>query len=240
LSAAAATGTGPQTRPLLALDAAGQACSAALWQPGRGLLARRFERRARGQSERLLPLVEAVMAEAGVGYAALGAIAVTLGPGGFTGVRIGLAAAEGLALAWDLPILGLDSFAVVAAAVPPAEREGRDLLVLIEAKRAEVYAQLRPAGEAPGVPALLLPAALAAGLPRRPLLLAGDAVAQARPALAAAGLELRDSSAAGEADAAVLARLAAALPLPADRRPPRPLYLRAPDTTLPRRGAPRP
>ena len=238
MSAAAPATAASQTRPLLALDAAGQACSAALWQPGQGLLAHRFERRARGQSERLLPLVEAVMAEAGVAYAALGAIAVTLGPGGFTGVRIGLAAAEGLALAWNLPILGLDSFAVVAAAVPAAEREGRDLLVLIDAKRAEVYAQLRPAGAAPGEPALLAPAALAACLPPGPLLLAGDAVAQARPALVAAGLALVASSAAGEADAAVLARLAAALPLPADRQPPRPLYLRAPDTTLPRRLAP--
>jgi tRNA threonylcarbamoyladenosine biosynthesis protein TsaB len=227
-------------RPLLALDAAGQSCSAALWRPGAGVVASRFERRARGQSERLLPLVEAVMAEAGERYAGLGAIAVTLGPGGFTGVRIGLAAAEGLALAWDLPILGVSSFDVVAAAVPAAEPGPRDLLVLLDAKRAELYAQLRPAGGAPREPALVAPAALAAALPRRPLLLAGDAVDQALPALRAAALDLARSLAGGAADAAVLARLAATLPAPADRQPPRPLYLRAPDTTQPRRPPPRP
>jgi len=230
-------------RPLLALDAAGQACSAALWLPGRGVVARRFERRQRGQSERLLPMVEAVMAEGGQRYAELGAIAVTLGPGGFTGVRIGLAAAAGLALAWDLPILGLDSFTVVAAAVPPAEREGRDLLLLLDAKRAEVYAQFRPLAGIPAPPALLAPAALAAGLPParplgRPLLLAGDAVGQAAEALSAGGFEIALASSPGEADAAVLAVLAADLPLPADRRPPQPLYLRAADTTQPRRPPP--
>lgn len=235
------TGQATWVRPLLALDAAGQSCSAALWRPDAGVVARRFEHRARGQSERLLPLVEAVMAEAGARYAELGAIAVTLGPGGFTGVRIGLAAAEGLALAWDLPILGVSSFEVVAAAVPATELQGRDLLLLLDAKRAEVYAQLRPADAAAREPALVAPAALAADLAAsRRLLLAGDAIGQALPALRDAGLDLAESKAEGAADAGVLARLAATLPPPADRRPPRPLYLRAPDTTQPRRQPPRP
>ncbi len=227
----------PAGGPLLALDAAGQACSAAVWLPGRGVVSRRFEQRARGQSERLLPLVEAVMAEANLAYAALSAVAVTLGPGGFTGVRIGLAAAEGLALAWDLPILGISNFDVVAAAVDPAEAAGRDLLVLIDAKRAEVYAQLRPHDGVPLAPALLAPAALAASLPRRPCLLAGDAMAQALPALLAAGHRPTQASAAGAADAAVLALLAAGMAPPPRHQAPQPLYLRAPDTSLPRRPA---
>jgi len=229
--------TAPAQR-LLALDAAGRSCSVAVWAAG-GLRARRCEAMARGQSERLVPLVGEAMAEAGLAFAALQAVAVTLGPGGFTGVRIGLAAAEGLALAWDLPIIGVSSFAVAAAAVAPAERAGRTLLVLLDAKRAEVYAAAYDqAGACLLEGRLVAPDALAALLPAGPLLLAGDAVAQALPALAAAGRASPVAGAAEAADAAVLARLAAALPLPAERRPPQPIYLRPPDVTRP--GATRP
>lgn len=227
--------------PLLALEAAGLACSAAVWRPGEGVVAERLERRARGQSERLLPLAEAVMAEAGLAYRELAALAVTLGPGGFTGVRIGLAAVAGLALAWNLPVLGFDTFAVVAAALPPDLAPGRDRLILIDAKRPEVYAQRQAAGQPPDPPALLAPATLAAALPpERPLLLAGDGVAQARPALEAAGLALTVAPGEGQAEARHLALLAGAA-LRAGRLPPpgvlpQPLYLRAPDTTLPKRA----
>jgi tRNA threonylcarbamoyladenosine biosynthesis protein TsaB len=224
---------------LLAIDAAGQACSAAAWAEGR-VLASRLEHLVRGQSERLLPLVQAVMQEAGLDYAQLDAIAVTLGPGGFTGVRIGLAAAEGLALAWDLPILGLSSFAVVAGALAPAERQGANLLLLLDAKRAEVYAQAEDsAGRLLLEPCLIAPDRLAERLPLEHgrWLLAGDAVDQAWPALAGHGALAR-AGAPGHADAAVLARLAAALPLPDRRQRPQPIYLREPDTTAPRRREP--
>lgn len=236
MGAFAAAGRPPAR--LLALDAAGRSCSAAVWAEGR-IRAQRLERMARGQSERLVPLAQAVMAEAGLDFAALEAIAVTLGPGGFTGVRIGLAAAEGLALAWDLPIVGLSNFAVVAAAVPSAERQGRNLLVAIDAKRPELYAAAWDReGREILAPALLPPAELAAGLPAEaPLLIAGDAAPQAAAALEAAGRTVLVSAAPGEADAAWLARLAAAEPLPAERRLPQPLYLRPPDTTQPRARA---
>jgi tRNA threonylcarbamoyladenosine biosynthesis protein TsaB len=177
------------------------------------------------------------MDEAGLAFAGLDAIAVTLGPGGFTGVRIGLAAAEGLALAWNLPILGLSSFAVVAGAIAPAEREGANLLLLLDAKRAEVYAQAEDARGRPLLePRLIAPDRLAERLALQEgrWLLAGDAVDQAWPALAGQGALAR-ASAPGHADAAVLARLAAALPLPDPRQRPQPIYLREPDTT----GGPR-
>jgi len=228
-------------RALLAIDAAGRSCSAALWQAG-GLRASRREVLARGQSERLLPLVEQVMAEAGATFGALDTIAVTLGPGGFTGVRIGLAAAEGLALAWDLPILGLSSFAVAAGGLDRAERAGANLLLLLDAKRAEVYAEAQDAeGRTLLAPCLIAPAELAGRLAALPApggwLLAGEAVEQARPALL--GLPgLRSARPAGEPEAAVLARLAAALPRPQVGERPQPLYLREPDTTRPR-AAPR-
>lgn len=222
---------------LLALDAAGRACSVAVWAEG-ALRALRHEAMERGQSERLLPLAQAALAEAGLGFAALEAVAVTLGPGGFTGVRIGLAAAEGLALAWDLPLLGLSSFAVAAAAVPPASRGELPLLVLLEAKRAEVYACAFDAAGAELLPGqLVAPEVLADLLPPGPLLLTGEAMAQALPALQAAGRDCHLVPP-GEPAAASLARLAAALPLEAAGPQPQPLYLRPPDTTRPkpRRG----
>jgi len=218
---------------VLGLDAAGGSCSAALWHDG-AVRARRFEAMMRGQSERLLPMVEAVMAEAGVGYEALDAIAVTLGPGGFTGVRIGLAAARGLAVARDLPLVGVSSFEAVAVAVPAARRHGRVLAVLLDAKREELYVQafdaaLRPLCEARA----RAPVALDAALPPGPLLLAGDARARAVEPLRRAGRDVRIADGSGLADAAHVVRLAATQPLDEAGRPALPIYLRAPDVTLP-------
>ncbi len=221
---------------LLAIDAAGKSCSAAVWQAGR-VTAQAREVMARGQSERLVPMIEAVMAEASLDYAALDAIAVTRGPGGFTGVRIGLATARGLAMACGCPLIGVSNFEAVAAAVPPARRAGRRLLVLLDAKRAELYAQAfddggRPLGEA----VCLRPEDLVAGLPPEPLLLAGDAVEQARPALGAAGRAFEVAEPCCGADAAEVAVLAAAGPLPPPGAPPpRPIYLRPPDVTRPKK-----
>lgn len=220
-------------RCLLAFDAAGTACSAAVWRDG-GVRARRFEAMARGQSERLVPMIEAVMAEAGIGYGALDAIAVTRGPGGFTGVRIGLATARALALACDRPLIGVSNFEAVAAAVPEDERRGRSLAVVIDAKRSDLYAQafgpdLVPATEARAI----APAELDGFLPPGPIVLAGDAVAVARAALEAAGREVTSAASSGQADAARVAALAAVRPLPATAAPPpQPIYLRGPDVTL--------
>ena len=190
----------------------------------------------RGQSERLIPMIQEVMAEAKLDYAALDAIAVTLGPGGFTGVRIGLATARGLALARGLPGLGISNFQAVSAAVPESERLGRHLAVLLDAKRAEVYVQVFAEDLAPLCdPACLLPGDLAGHLPPGPLVLVGDAVAQARGVLSESrGTDLRISAAPGYADAARVAEVAAACPLPrAVTSPPKPLYLRPPDVIAP-------
>ncbi|HMB76753.1 MAG TPA: tRNA (adenosine(37)-N6)-threonylcarbamoyltransferase complex dimerization subunit type 1 TsaB [Kiloniellaceae bacterium] len=219
---------------LLALDTTGRSCSAAVWHDGR-IAGRRLEAMARGQSERLVPMVEEVMAEAALAFTDLEAIAVTLGPGGFTGVRIGLAAAQGFALAWDLPLIGVSSFEAVAAATPAAARSGRTLAVLLESKRSDFFIQLFGADLATlSAPAAVVPGDLARSLPTGPLLLAGDAAARAR-SLLAARCDLVVRSGESAIDAAAVARVASVRPLPGDKsRRPAPLYLRAPDVTLPR------
>lgn len=223
-----------EVRTLLAFDSAGGGCSAAV-RVGGATVASRDEAMRRGQAERLVPMLQEVMAEAGLSYAGLDAIAVTVGPGGFTGVRIGLATARGLALARDLPIIGVTGFEAFAAAVPCEQRENRTLLVAIDGKRADIYAQaFAPDGTALTEPAALLPDTLDGWLPPEPLLLAGDGVAQAQPALQAAGRDTVLAEAPTRIDAAVVARIAASRPLPRVQAPPRPLYLRPPDVTPPR------
>lgn len=221
-------------QPLLAIDTVGAACSAALWRGG-ALAASRLESMSRGQSERVMPLVDAVLREAGQGYAGLAAIAVTTGPGGFTGARIGLAAARGLSLACRIPAIGVSSFLAHAAATQAAERQGRRLWVALDSRREEIYLQaftesLDPAGSPLVCPPAEIPAALGPG----PLLLCGDAARRA----AEAAQDLHDlsiSAAPAQAQAAAVARLVADWPLPAaDAPPPRPVYLRPPDVTLPR------
>ncbi len=225
------------SRTLLAFDAAGGGCSVAVWRDG-AVLTHRQEAMRRGQAERLVPMIQAAMREADLAYEALDAVVVTTGPGGFTGVRIGLATARGLGLALGCPVVGVSSFEAAAAASDPAARRGRTLAVLIDAKRDDLFVQAFDAAlEALTAPAALPPAGLHEHLPEGPLLLAGDAVGQARAGLESAGRDLAVAESPAQVDAAVVAALAAARPLPGpDAPPPRPLYLRAPDVTPPPAG----
>ncbi len=99
---------------LLAIDTCEGTCSAALVRGGY-TIASRMERIGRGHAERLLPMISELMAEASIGYEALSRLAVCTGPGTFTGLRIGLSVARGLALAKGLPCVGLMSLPVLAA-----------------------------------------------------------------------------------------------------------------------------
>lgn len=217
---------------VLAMDSSTSACSAALWADGT-VLSRRLSPMARGQSEALMPMVAEVMEEAGLDFAALGLLAVSVGPGAFTGLRIGLAAARGLALATGLPLAGVSTPLAVAHGVPEAERHGRTLMVAMESRRDEAWVQVFDAGLTPlGEVAALLPEH-AALLVSGPLVVAGDA--------AAAILALRPDAVAATApgwpDAGLVARLAAEQWGRGQSLPPEPLYLRPPDVTLPGCGA---
>jgi tRNA threonylcarbamoyladenosine biosynthesis protein TsaB len=177
----------------------------------------------RGHAERLFGMISAAMADAGLGSAALDRIAVTVGPGSFTGVRVGIAAARGLALVTGCPIVGIGTLEVVAEAA--RTRAGAvPVMAVLDARRDEVYAQAfdaagRPLREAEAGPAAGFAARLADGM-----VLAGSG---AGLVAAAAGQPAGPVHADISPDIAALVRLGLAAPAPAG--PPRPLYLRPPD-----------
>jgi len=226
---------------VLGFDSAGAGLSVALWRDGRTLAAREAAME-RGQAEALLPMIETVMAEAGEEIAALDLIGVTVGPGSFTGLRIGIAAARGLSVAAGIPAIGITSFSAVAAQFPASQRPGRDLLVAIDTKRDDFYLQIFGADNIPLSEGILLAAkAVPASLPVAPLLVAGDAAARLVELLAerdergSVAEKLLLAPGSGLARAADIARLTAdSWRSGVAVMPPRPYYLRAPDTTLPR------
>ena len=145
---------------------------------------------AHGQAEALLPMVDGVVRHAGLAAAALDLVAVVTGPGSFTGIRVGLAAAQGIALGLDLPLVGMTGFEA-GAAIGVADPADRCLLVALESRRADLYVQIFDAAGCPlGRPAAVLPEALpgfaeaAVGVGRK-LAVAGDAAARAAAALGA-------------------------------------------------------
>lgn len=233
---------------ILAIEAAGGACSTAVWAAG-GVVSRRFQIMSRGQSEHLVPMIAEVMTDWGGGFEALDALAVTTGPGGFTGVRIGLATARGLALARRLPLIGIASFEVSAAAATAEERAGRTVAALIDSKRQDVFLQLFDASLVPlGDPREVALDDLGRSLPEGPLLLTGDAADRGLQVLERAGRgDCLRAAAAGAADAALLAERAAlhlrqrgGPSAAAATGPAAPLYLREPDVTPPKTRAAKP
>lgn len=214
---------------ILALDSATSACSVALWQDGR-LLAHRFAEMARGQSEVLVPMVAEAMAEAGADFTELDLLAVTVGPGAFTGIRIGLSTARALALAANKPLAGIATAEAVAAAVPQEQRQGRAVLVVLDSRREELWVQafsatLEPLGEV----AAMTPAEVSTR-DWGPVVLAGDARDLVAPLLPDAIL----AAAPGAPDAVRVAELAARRWADGTALPPEPLYLRPADVTMPK------
>jgi tRNA threonylcarbamoyladenosine biosynthesis protein TsaB len=218
---------------VLAIDTCFGAVSvAARWRDASGdwHMREAYQELSVGHAERLMPTIAEVMGAAGLGFPELHRIAVTVGPGTFTGVRAGVAAARGLALAADLPVAGATSLAVMAhradAHFGPA-RAGRLLAVAVDARRGMVYFQAFPEGPAVAEPAALLTPGDAAGLiGGRPALLVGSGAAAVAEAVRAAGGEAEAALPDLQPHAASLALMAADLQ-PA--KPLMPLYLRPPD-----------
>ncbi len=195
---------------LLALDTATTACSVACWSSG-SIIAGREELANRRQAEILMPMVNAVMGEADFDYANLDLIAVTIGPGSFTGVRIGLATARGLALASNVPLVGITTLEALAAAPTPDEQQGRVILSTPDARRDQVYGQFfQEDGQAVGAPfataAKTLPDRLMQTLGERPpLLLIGSGADIAAKILDTCGQDYLKSASPPHPQAATIA-----------------------------------
>ena len=124
---------------LLALETATDTCGAAVWTDGR-VTAQGHLHRPRLHAERLTPLVEDVLAHAGADRTALDAVAVSMGPGSYTGLRIGVSTAKGWALAADADLVGVPTLEAYAACLQPMIAPGDVVAPLLDARRDEVYA----------------------------------------------------------------------------------------------------
>jgi tRNA threonylcarbamoyladenosine biosynthesis protein TsaB len=209
---------------ILGFDTATAATAAAVWAPGGPAVERRDDP-APGErpnhAVRLLVLIEEALAEAGAGWDEVERIAVGVGPGGFTGLRLGIATARALAQARDLPLTGISSLEALAAG---AADEGRPVAAVIDARRGEVFAA---AAGAFG-PAALEPAALAARIEPGSLAV-GDGAVRFRDELERAGAVVPvDGSELHRVSALWVCRLGAARK-PADRDALLPDYRREPD-----------
>jgi tRNA threonylcarbamoyladenosine biosynthesis protein TsaB len=206
----------------LAVDTALGACSVAVLS-GDAVLAHHFEEMARGHAEALAPLVEGAMRAAKVSFRALDRLAVTTGPGTFTGQRVGLAFMRGLRLALKKPLIGVTTLEAMAAAT------GADRAAAIhDAKRNEAYLSLWEKGATAFAPQVMpLDEAVARIRAFGACALCGTGADAAGPALGD-GFRLTGIR---QPDALWVARLAVSRPAP--DQPPAPLYLRAPDAKLP-------
>ena len=204
---------------ILAIDTALGLCSAAVVYGDR-VLAARSEAMLQGHQERLAPLVSEVVAGSKVTFNDIDRIGVTVGPGSFTGLRVGLSFAKGLGFARDVPVVGLDSLEAIAASAP---REGTGL-ALIDARRGQAYVR-RFEGDHPVGPseAVTLEALMSGAAPDW---IAGPGVGLVSDIWQTAIVDDRAAC-----DPVALARLAAQAD--PDRHPPVPVYLRAPDAKLP-------
>ncbi|HKN09440.1 MAG TPA: tRNA (adenosine(37)-N6)-threonylcarbamoyltransferase complex dimerization subunit type 1 TsaB [Pseudomonadota bacterium] len=213
---------------VLAIDTALAACSAAVLDTSRGgIIASETLAMNRGHAEALMPLIARVMDQAGIEFADLDRVAVTTGPGSFTGLRVGISASRGIALAAGKPAIGLSTLAGFAAPLI-AEDDNSNVVAVIDARHDHVYIQVFGTGGRTLVSprAATLRDAIRAAItgPVRVVGSGANLLATAWPK----GVEpplLVDNS--GAPDVAWIARLGAAAA--EAYGPPRPLYLRAPD-----------
>jgi tRNA threonylcarbamoyladenosine biosynthesis protein TsaB len=213
---------------VLAIDTALEACAAAVLDTESGKVTSESVPMLRGHAEALMPLLERVMKQADTAFAALDRIAVTTGPGSFTGLRVGIAAARGIALATGKPAIGLTTLAAYAAPLI-AHDDKTAVAVAIDARHQHVYLQVfGPGGRTLVAPriASVTEAVRAAGSGAVRIVGTGAALlATAWPSSEAPPVLVDEARA---PDIVWVARLAVAADDSAGE--PKPLYLRAPDT----------
>jgi len=204
---------------VLALDTAGVDCAAAVYDSGSdSVMGEVTETIGRGHAEHLMHVVDEALVKAGTALSTIERVVVTVGPGSFTGIRIGVAAARGFALSLDIPAVGVTTLEVMAAAAGK-QNPGKPVLAAIDAKREEIYLQAFGADGSP------LDEARAVTVDEaRTIVSAFDGIVTGT-----AVARLSDAPPAERPDAfpiAIVARLGAAKPV---SEKPKPLYLRGPD-----------
>jgi tRNA threonylcarbamoyl adenosine modification protein YeaZ len=213
---------------VLAIDTALDACSAAVFDLDRGgVTASETLPMARGHAEALLPLIARVMDLAEIEFAELHRIAVTTGPGSFTGLRVGISAARGIALAANKPAVGLSTLAGFATPLI-AEDDSSTVVAAIDARHGHVYLQIFGSGGrtivAPRIAPVREAVRAAVTAPARIVGSGANLLAAEWPKGSPPPLLVEQR---GAPDIGWIARLGAAAA--EGYGPPRPLYLRAPD-----------
>lgn len=207
----------------LAIDTAAAACQACIHdRTDDRICGISVEIIGRGHAERLMAVIDAALAEASLDLSNIERIAVTVGPGSFTGIRVGVSTARGLALALKRDCVGITTLEAIGS--PVAKAASRPVLAVIDARRGEVYAQLFAADGT----AISEAAAMHPGEAARMALEAGAALAGSGAAIVAAdAVDLTVIGGDGPIDIAAVARLASSREGPFER--PAPLYLRGAD-----------
>lgn len=210
---------------ILALDTAQTACSVAVVRNAEHQdrkISRLFEWRPRGHAEVLAQMIGDVVERSGTSFNALDRVAVTVGPGSFTGLRVGIATARAIALAADLPIVGITTFEAVAANACKAMKNTSSICVLFDARRGEIYMQIFDPDLNPVMEPTVCPLeSVAERLPDHEIIAIGSGVDLVNDN------RLIVSPALNVPDAAIIAEIAATRQL--EGSPPEPLYLRDPD-----------
>ncbi|TCR68901.1 tRNA (adenosine(37)-N6)-threonylcarbamoyltransferase complex dimerization subunit type 1 TsaB [Bosea sp. BK604] len=225
---------------ILAIDTALGACSACVLDAGESVpVAREQVAMERGHAEALMPMIERVMNAVEGGFASLDRVAVTIGPGSYTGLRVGISAARAIALAAQIPAIGVTTLAATAAPLVGRE-QGRVIAAALDAKHGQVWFQALNAHGKQLVSIRQVSyrdAARAIGA--GPVSLVGSAAMAVASEAWAIGLDAFVVDETKAPDVIWVARLG--LVADPETAPPRPLYLKAPETTpqdrarLPRR-----
>jgi len=216
---------------VMGLDTSLQCCSVSILRDGEVIADQSFGME-RGHAEHLAPMAAAALIEAGVAIRDLDRVGVVVGPGGFTGVRVGLSFARGLAIGTDLDVVGVTSLAALAENIENAEPDAL-IAPVIDARRGQLYAGLyRRGGALLIAPFVATPEQVSETLQKvagaHPVSLVGSGAAQ----IAHNSRDWVDSGVPEQISAKYVAQLAAAAPPP--EGPPGPLYLRAPDAKPPK------
>jgi tRNA threonylcarbamoyladenosine biosynthesis protein TsaB len=213
---------------VLAIDTALAACSAAVLDSQQGgIIASESLPMLRGHAEALIPLLARLMGEAHVAFRDLDRVVVTTGPGSFTGLRVGISAARGIALAAGIPAVGLSTLQAYAAPYL-ADDETVAVVVAIDARHEHVYLQVfGPGGRTVIAPRLAPLSEAVRAAAEAPARLVGSAAQAVADGLAATGAVAVTVDPRGAPDITWVARMGAAVPK--GQSPPKPQYLRAPD-----------